>query len=129
MQETWVWSLGWKDPMEKEMATHSSILAWEIPWTEGPGRLQFTGLQKSQTWQWLNNNNKYTSSCTLVVKEKKKRMKSRKLLWFLNELFWSFISLDKFPILEWTFVLTGMKLRNLMPLIHTLYFQDTKIIL
>ena len=40
MQETWVWSLGQEDPQEKEMATHSSILAWEIPWTEGLGRLQ-----------------------------------------------------------------------------------------
>ena len=36
MQETWVWSLGWEDPLEKEMATHSSILAWRIPWTEEP---------------------------------------------------------------------------------------------
>ena len=40
MQETWVQSLGQEDPLEKEMATHSSILAWEIPWTEEPGRLQ-----------------------------------------------------------------------------------------
>ena len=40
MQETWIWSLGWEDPLEKEMATHSSILAWEIPWTEEkPGSL------------------------------------------------------------------------------------------
>ena len=39
MQETWVQSLGWKDPLEKEMATHSSILAWKIPWTEEPGTL------------------------------------------------------------------------------------------
>ena len=46
MQETWVWSLGWEDPLEKEMATHSSILAWRIPWTEEPGRLQSTGSQK-----------------------------------------------------------------------------------
>ena len=37
--------LSWEDPMEKEMATHSSILAWEIPWTEDPGGLQSTGLQ------------------------------------------------------------------------------------
>ena len=48
MQEMWVQSLGWEDPREKEMATHSSILAWRIPWTEEPGRLQFTGSQ-SQT--------------------------------------------------------------------------------
>ena len=40
MQETWVQSLGWKDPLEKGMATHSRILAWEIPWTEEPGGLQ-----------------------------------------------------------------------------------------
>ena len=46
MQETWVQSLGWKDPLEKEMATHSSILAWEIPRTEEPGVLQSMGLQK-----------------------------------------------------------------------------------
>ena len=45
MWETWVQSLGWKDPLEKEMATHSSILAWRIPWTEEPGGLQSTGSQ------------------------------------------------------------------------------------
>ena len=39
MQESWVWSLGWEDLMEKEVATHSSILAWKIPWTEEPGGL------------------------------------------------------------------------------------------
>ena len=46
MQETWVGFLGWEDPLEKEMATHSSILTWEIPWTEEPGRLQSMGLQR-----------------------------------------------------------------------------------
>ena len=46
-QETQVCSLGWEDSLEKEMATHSSILAWEIPWTEDPGELQSTGLQES----------------------------------------------------------------------------------
>ena len=40
MQETWVQSLGWEDPLEKEMATHSFVLAWEVPWTETPGGLQ-----------------------------------------------------------------------------------------
>ena len=49
VQETQVWSLGQEDPLEKEMATHSSILAWEIPQTEEPGGLQSMGLQKSQT--------------------------------------------------------------------------------
>ena len=43
VQETRVWSLGWEDPLEKEMATHSSTLAWKIPWTEEPGRLQSMG--------------------------------------------------------------------------------------
>ena len=46
MQETRVQFLGQEDPLEKEMATHSSILAWKIPWTEEPGRLQSTGLQR-----------------------------------------------------------------------------------
>ena len=55
----WVWSLSWEAPPEKEMATHSSILTWEIPWTEEPGRLQSTGSQKSRIWlKRLNNNNK-----------------------------------------------------------------------
>ena len=48
MQEIQVWSLGWEDPLEKEMAILSSILAWDIPWTEEPGGLQYMGLQKSQ---------------------------------------------------------------------------------
>ena len=46
MRETWVRSLGWEDPLEKEMATHSSILAWRIPWMEEPGGLQSTGSQR-----------------------------------------------------------------------------------
>ena len=46
MWETWVRSLGWEDPLEKEMATHSSILTWRIPWTEEPGGLQSMGLQQ-----------------------------------------------------------------------------------
>ena len=46
MQETWVRSLSWEDPLEKGMAIHSSILAWRIPWTEEPGRLQSMGSQR-----------------------------------------------------------------------------------
>ena len=49
-QETHVWPLGEEYPLEKEMTTHCSILAWEIPWTEEPGELQSTGSQKSRTW-------------------------------------------------------------------------------
>ena len=47
MQEIWIQFLGWEDPLEKEMATHSSILAWRIPRTEDPGGLQSMGLQES----------------------------------------------------------------------------------
>ena len=49
MQELQIQSMGWEDPLEKEMVPHSSILAWEIPWTEEPGRLQSMGLQESDT--------------------------------------------------------------------------------
>ena len=49
-QETGVQSLDWEDPLQKELETHSSFLAWEIPWTEKPGGLQFMELQKS----WAN---------------------------------------------------------------------------
>ena len=52
MQETWVRSLGQQDPLENKMATHSSILAWTIPWTEEPGGLQSMG---SQSWTRLSN--------------------------------------------------------------------------
>ena len=49
IQELYIRSLGQEDPLEKEIATHSSIVAWRIPWTVEPGGLQFMGLQKSQT--------------------------------------------------------------------------------
>ena len=49
MQETWVLSLGWEYPLEKEMVTHSSTLAWKIPWTEEPGRLHSMGHKESDT--------------------------------------------------------------------------------
>ena len=49
MQETWVRSLGWEDPLGKGKVTHSSIFAWRIPWTEQPGKLQSIGLQESDT--------------------------------------------------------------------------------
>ena len=48
--ETQVQSLAWKDPLEKEMATHTSILAWKIPWTVETGEIQSMEMQKSQTW-------------------------------------------------------------------------------
>ena len=53
MQETWVRFLSWEDPLEKEMATYSSIHAWRIPWTEEPGRLQSMGSKKSDMTERL----------------------------------------------------------------------------
>ena len=49
MQDMQIWSLGQEDTLEKEMTTHSSVLAWEIPWTEEPGGLQSMGLQRVKT--------------------------------------------------------------------------------
>ena len=68
MQETQVWSLGQEDPLEEDMATHSSIFAWEVPWTEEPGGLQSMGLQSRTqlnnwacTWELLNGQGEATS--------------------------------------------------------------------
>ena len=61
MQETQVWSVGWEDPLEEETATHSSILAWEISWTEEPGRRQSTGSQRVKPAPILKGFPKVTS--------------------------------------------------------------------
>ena len=58
MQETQVWSLGWEDPLEKDMAIHSSIFAWEIPWAEEPGGLQSIWSQRIGH-NWVTNTRKY----------------------------------------------------------------------
>ena len=55
MQETWAPPLGWEDPLEEEMAAHSSILAWRIPWTEEPGRLLSTVYRVAKTWTQLSD--------------------------------------------------------------------------
>ena len=55
MQETWVQFLGQEDPLEKEMVTHSSVLAWKIPWTEEPGGLQSMGHTESDTTEKLTH--------------------------------------------------------------------------
>ena len=54
MWETWILSLGWEDPLEKEMATHSSILAWRIPWMEELSELKSTGHKESDTTERLH---------------------------------------------------------------------------
>ena len=75
IQETWVRSLGQEDPLEKETATHSSILAWEISWTEEPGRLQSMGLQRirhnlvtKQQQQELKNNQPMMNNTINAIK-------------------------------------------------------------
>ena len=65
MRETWVWSLGQEDPLEKEMAPHSGILAWRIPWLEEPGGLQSTGLQRVGH-NWASSLSLFTLSKYLV---------------------------------------------------------------
>ena len=59
MQETQIQSLDWEDPLEKEMETHFSILAWEIPWTEKPDRIQSMESQESNMIQQLNHHHAY----------------------------------------------------------------------
>ena len=64
MWETWVQSLGWEDPLEKEMAAHSSILAWRIPWTEEPGGLQSMGSQRvGHDWATKTTDNGVCVEC------------------------------------------------------------------
>ena len=58
-QETWIKSLGWEDPLEKDMAIHSSIPAWRIQWTEEPGGLQSTGSQELDTTEVTEHGTKY----------------------------------------------------------------------
>jgi len=62
IQETWVWSLGWKHPLEKEITTHSSILAYRISWTEEPGELPSMGLQRVRH-DWVTSAAKSLQSC------------------------------------------------------------------
>ena len=69
MWETWVQSLGQEDPLEKEMATHSSTLAWKIPWMEKPGKLQSMGLQ---SWTRLSDFTFFLSFLSLVAQMVKK---------------------------------------------------------
>ena len=78
MQETQVLSLGQEDPLEEEMATHSSIIAWEIPWTEEPGGLQSMGSRRvghdlvTKQQAWKNNWNSYMTKRVEGIRLKKK---------------------------------------------------------
>ena len=75
MQETWVWCLGREDPLEKGMATHSSVLAWAIPWTEKRGRVQSMGSQKElDMTEWV----------TQPTWSKKKKQNISKKTWYIH---------------------------------------------
>ena len=79
MQEAWVQSLGQEDPLEKEMAIHSSILAWRIPWTEEAGRLQSMGSQASDTTERLNHHHHHIvelwrTPCQTIRNNKNKKI-------------------------------------------------------
>ena len=67
MQETQVLFMGQEDALEKEMATHSSILAWRILWTEEPGGLQSMGLQELNMTEWLNHSNILGQTNTFII--------------------------------------------------------------
>ena len=67
MWETWVGSLGWEDPLEKEMATHSSVVAWRIPWTEEPGGLQALELQRLKQDSVTNTSLQFIRGASLVA--------------------------------------------------------------
>ena len=81
MQETLVWSLGWKDPLEKRMSTHSNVLVWRIPWTEEPGGLQFMRSQRA-------GHNWVTHTHTHPLYHHLTKMKKLEL-WTANPLAWS----------------------------------------
>ena len=77
MWETWIRSLGWEDPLKEVMATHSSILAWRIPWTEQPGRLQSMGSQRVK--------HNWATQHTLIIYPNKNRKELRERNWHMPE--------------------------------------------
>ena len=98
MQETWVQSLGQEDPLEKEMATHSSILAWRIPWTEEPGGLQPT--RSPRVWHdWATNTFTYSahlpSGCWPKTKKHSLKAEDYALFGALAEDLWPKSSLSE----------------------------------
>ena len=100
MRETRVQSLGWEDPLEKEMATHSSTLAWKIPWTEEPGRLQSMGSQRVRhDWatsllplrmKAINKKQEYKHPTTGIEVRLFGMIFLSLLEWFLSIIWWTF---------------------------------------
>ena len=125
MQETWVRSLGWEDPLEEGMATHSSILAWRIPWTEKPGGLQsITSPRVGHDWVTKHNSTaSFKFSCIFFQKGKrhencrilsisdhktlqdclKRSSRGHYSIWYLKKHSWHFLPL--FPAWEnWSLI-------------------------
>ena len=91
IQETWVWSLGWEDPLEEGMATYSSTLAWRIPWTEEPGGLQSIGSQRVRP-NWVHTRPDRDTESSDAVQDANIK------IWLLLTLpIWSWKSLRKWP--------------------------------
>ena len=94
MWEAQVWSLGWEDTLEEGMATHSSILAWRIPWTEEPGGLQSVGSQRVDTPEWLTlslsflYHPEFTNGCGGAVLMCTASSSSRPVWWSLQWSLW-----------------------------------------
>ena len=106
MQETWVQFLGREDPLKKEMATHSSILAWRIPWTEEPGWLQSMGSQESDTTQRLNHHHH-------VYKQKSSRLQLGSIQWIIfNSTKNEGQRKDSFPLPPPQSTVSNMKMRG-----------------
>ena len=111
IQETWVWSLGWEDPLEEGMAAHSSILAWRIPWTEEPGGLQSMGSQRlrhdwvtSTTYRVnLRLSSHLSQKSIFILKKKYTHYINAMLMLYLTKLIlilwcsWIIQSIIKFP--------------------------------
>ena len=98
MQETWAWSLAQEEPLEKRMATHSSILTWKIPWTEEPGELQSMGHKELDTTEWLTLDSwwKLGSSLFFSLKVLSFCLFFSIFLTFSNDLFCCFVALYLF---------------------------------
>ena len=83
MQETWVRSLGQEDPLEKKMAIHSSTIAWKVPWTEKPGRLQSMGLKKVRH-DWATSLSQSLMTTKILIVAIKKKMIIINLYWVVT---------------------------------------------
>ena len=103
MEETQVWSLGQKDPLEKRMATHSSILAWRIPWTEEPGWLQSMGSQRVGH-NWATNTHIKGKKETFWIHLKFTGIGSflfSHMVYFLNSQFYTYFQLEHLISYHW----------------------------